>query len=172
MKTISDYIGQTIKLTQPSFFKHYYELRAGEELIATLTQPKFFSTASETAGSFGEWEFYQPGFWRSDIEIREKGKELPIAKFVSEKWKSRGKLELPKGESFDIVSKKLSWTVDVYNSSQVKILSFRKKFSFKTDLEINIERRSELLDKYPWTILLVVYIQLLNERRGAAAAGA
>lgn len=170
MKTISEYFGQTIRLTQPSIFKHYYELRAGDELIASLVQPKFFSTNTETSGSLGEWEFYQPGFWRSDIEIREKGKEISIAKFVSEKWRSRGKVELPKGESFEIVSKKLGWLIEIYNSSQIKIVSIKKRFSFKTMLEITIEKKSELLDKYPWVVLLVVFIQLLNERRGAVAA--
>lgn len=170
MKTISDYIGRTIKLTQPSFFKHHYELKVDEELIATMIQPKFFSTNAETSGSFGEWEFYQPRFWRSDIEIREKGKELPIAKFVSEKWRSRGKVELPKGESLEVIFKKLGWVTEIYTSSQFKLVSFKKRFGFKTNNEITIERKSELLDRYPWLILLTIYIQLLNERRGAAAA--
>ena len=41
----------------------------------------------------------------------------------------------------------------------------RINLSIKTKIETQIEKRSEVLDKYPWIILLVVYAELNRKRR-------
>lgn len=168
MKTISDYIGRQIKLIQPSFFKNYYELRCGDELLAEMNQPKFLSTNALTSGMFGQWEFYRPSFWRLDVAVREKYKELPIAKFVREGLKQKGIIELPKGERLNLIFRKFVFSFEIQNEMGFILVRFKKKFSFKTNIEIEIEKTSELINKYPWVILLACYIVIQIDRRSKA----
>ena len=168
MKTISDYLGKQLKLSQPSFFKNYYELRSGGELVATLNQPKFLSSNTVTSGMFGECEFYRPSFWRFDVAVREKYKELPIAKFVREGFKQKGVIELPKGERLNLIFRKIVFSFEIQNEMGLTLVRFKKKFSFKTNIEIEIEKTSELINKYPWVILLACYIVIQIERRSKA----
>ncbi|MBI1937018.1 MAG: hypothetical protein HYS25_02740 [Ignavibacteriales bacterium] len=165
MKTISDYIGKQLKLIQPSLFKNYYELKSGDELLAALSQPKFLSTNAVTSGSFGEWEFYKPSFWRLDAAVREKYKELPIAKFVREGFKQRGIIELPRGERLNLIFKKFGFSFEIQNEMGFALVRFKKNFSFKTNIDIQLEKTSELLNKYPWVMLLACYIVIQIERR-------
>lgn len=168
MKTISDYIGRQIKLIQPSFFKNYYELRCGDELLAEMNQPKFLSTNAVTSGAFGEWEFYRPSFWRLDAAVREKYKELPIAKFVREGFRQRGIIELPKGERLNLILRRFGSSFEIQNEMGLSLVRFKKKFSFKTNIEIQLEKTSELINKYPWVLLLACYIVIQIERRSKA----
>jgi len=47
MKKLSDYIGSELKIYQKSILKRDFELKSGDELIARLYYPKFFSDLAE-----------------------------------------------------------------------------------------------------------------------------
>ena len=99
MKTFSDYFGKTLLFIQPSIWKRIFELRDGNEIIGTLTYPKFFSVRADGNIFDTKWEFYEPNWWKHLVEIREPGKSVPIASFKPALIKNKEKLDLPHGES-------------------------------------------------------------------------
>ena len=170
MKTISDYFSKTLQLIQPSIWKRSFELRDGNEVIGTLTYPKFFSVKAE-ANIFGtKWEFYEPHWWKNLIEIREAGKELPIASYKSPVFKKKGKLELPHGESVFLSSYIFRSTLEILDKYDTRLVVLKSKINFKTNIEIKVEKISEVLDKHPWILLLIVYVEM-NARRSRSAGG-
>ena len=165
MKTISDYYGKTLHFVQPSIWKRAFELKDGEQVIGTLTYPKFFSTRVEVKIFDKKWEFYQPKWWNQLIEIREAGKELPIAKYKSPAFKKKGKLELPHGESVFLYSNLFRTTYEIQDRYESRLVLFKNKMSMKANTEIQIEKRSEIMDKYPWILMFIVYVELNKKRQ-------
>jgi hypothetical protein len=168
MKTLSDFFGKTLMFIQPSIWKRAFELRDGNEIIGTLTYPKFFSVKADANIFATKWEFYEPKWWKNLIEIREAGRELPIASLKPSTFKKKEKLELPHGESVFVCSSFFRTTFEIQDRYEKRIVVFNNKIRMKLKIEIQIEKRSEILDKYPWILLFVVYIELNKKRQRSA----
>ena len=168
MKTLSDYFGKTLMLIQPSIWKRSFELRDGSEVIGSLTYSKFFSVKADVKIFDTKFEFYEPKWWKNIIEIREAGNELPIANYKPPSFKRTGKLELPQGESISLSSTFFRTTLEISDKYNARLILFKSKFAFKSKVEVLIEKRSEVLDKYPWVVWLIYYV-LLNQRRRSSS---
>jgi hypothetical protein len=168
MKTFSDYFSKTLLIVQPSIWKRTYELKDGDKLIGTLTYPKFFSVAGHAIIFDTKWEFYEPKWWKQLVEIREIGKELPIASYKPPAFKKKGKLELPHGESVFLSSNTFGSTLEILDKYDTRLVLFKSKKIFKTNIEIHFEKSSEVLDKYPWIVWLIFYVET-NQRRHSSA---
>lgn len=165
MKTFSDYFGKTLRFIQPSIWKRSFELRDGNDIIGSLDYPKFFSVRAEVKIFGSKWEFYEPKWWKNLIEIREAGKELPIADYKPPTFKQKGKLELPHGESVFLCNNFFRTTYEIQDRYEKRIVLYKNKMSMKTNTEIQIEKRSEIMDKYPWILLFIVYVELNKKRQ-------
>jgi len=169
MKNISGLIGETLTIYQPSIWKNFYELKHGDNILGTINQPKIFSRRILFKFDNHEWEIYFPKFWKSEIAIRESGFQLPYATYKRDNFKMNGTLFLPRGERLKFVFKMFKGGYRIENNSGISLVSFKDKFALKSTTEIKIEQPSELLDKYPWAIVLIWYIAY--KRKQAAAHG-
>lgn len=165
MKTLSDYFGKTLMLIQPSIWKRVFELRDGNEIIGTLTYPKFFSVQADANIFDTKWEFYEPKWWKNLVEVREPGKSVPIASFKPALIKNKEKLELPHGESLNLHSNLFSTTLEILDKYDARLISMKRKMNIKTTYEIQIEKRSEALERNPWALLLIIYVEINKSRR-------
>lgn len=165
MKTFSDYFGKTLHFVQPSIWKRTFELRDGDQVIGTLTYPKFFSVRAEANIFNTKWEFYEPKWWKNLIEIREAGKQLPIASFKPSVFKRREKLELPRGECLWLCGNLFRTTLEILDKYESRLVLLNKKMTMKTKYEIQFEKRSEILDNHAWVLLLIFYVEINKNRR-------
>lgn len=168
MKTLSEYFGKTLHFIQPSIWKRSFELKYGSEEIGTLTYPKFFSVKARAKIFGAQWEFYEPKWWKNLIEIREAGKELPIASYKPALLKSKEKIALPYGESLILQANLFSTSLEILDNYNSRLVSLKKKMNIKTTYEILIEKRSEVLDRNPWVLLLIIYAEINKNRRRSA----
>jgi hypothetical protein len=93
---------------------------------------------------------------------------MPIADFTTDRFKSKGTLSLPRGEKLKIVPHIFKGYCEINNEHEeclAKIIP--KKISFTDKAEVIIEKKDELLDKYPW-IIIMAYIIITEQRRRAA----
>ncbi len=167
MKPFSDYMGEKLLFIQPSFFKGLHELRINDELLATIQSKGFFGMRWEVSIQNKNWEIYNPSFWRTALDIREIGYELPIANFVSGRFRSKGVVSLPKGEILKIEPHHFKGFTEIKNVKEECIVRIKSKISLKEKDEAIIEKRSELIDRYPWVILLA-YIIIIYQRHRAS----
>lgn len=171
MNPLTNYIGQTLTFNQPKITKREFELTSPNEILAKLIFPKIFSNSAVVEGFEGKWEIKQPSIWRSEFGVYKYGYQNPFAKYVSNFWKTKGTIELPKGARLHCKSGKLKRPFEVYSTSDDLLMVYVNKFSLKGRTTVMIEQRSELIDKYPWIIMLGWYIVLQNRRGRARAAG-
>jgi len=167
--SLSQLSGKILKITQPSIWKNNYELKYDEELIGKITLRNIFSFGLFITVGEDEWEIYKPNFWKAEIAVRVKGRENPIAAYNKKFFSREGTVYLPKGQRLKIKSGIAKRKYGVFALSGVCLASIKDEVSFKAKSLVYIESSSELLDKYPWVIILAWY--LTRKRKQAAAAG-
>lgn len=97
MRHISEVNGQELAWTQRSYCHGEYELRAGDDAVATLRWRGGSLAVGET--SDGRWSFERPGYRRSWVSVRTAGTGTEIAVFSSH-WTGVGTLEMAGGRHF------------------------------------------------------------------------
>ena len=168
MRKISDYIGNELLIFQKSIWKREFELRVGDEVIAQLYYPKFFTDSAEFSIQNEIYEFYKPRFFSRDVDIRKKGYQNPIAQFKNNFWGSKGVLELPRGVRLNMKFGLFRKLAEIYLGESNLLISILSRFSLKEKREVIIEKRSEAVDEYPWIIMLAFYLSQLRKRNSAA----
>lgn len=168
MKKFSDYIGSELKIFQKSIWRRDFELKSGNEVIAILFYPKFFSNTAELSIRDENYEFYKPGFFSRDVDIRKKGYQNPISQFKNNFWGSKGVLELPRGVRLNMKFGLVKKPAEIYLGENNLLFSILSRFSLKEKGEVIIEKRSEVIDEHPWIIMLAFYLSLLRKRNSAA----
>lgn len=166
MKPLSDYMGEKLVFGQPNAFKRLHELKVNEEVIATMQQKGFFGMTWVVSIQNKTWEIYRASFWKSAIDIREAGYEMPIASFVRTRFRSKGTVSFPKGEILKIEPHLFKGFCEIINIQEECIARIKPKTALKDKAEVMIEKKTELLDRYPW-VLILAYIIILEQKRQA-----
>ena len=165
MKAFSEYIGKEIKFVQPSFLKRVHELRAEEEVIGTMQQKGFFGMTWYVTMLGKNFEIYRPSFWRSEVSIREAGYEMPFATFKRDGLRSRGTVALPMGTNFKIVPHLFKKFCEITNEQDEVFVRIKMKIAIGDKAEVTIEKKSEVIDKYPWIVMLAYIVAIEQSRR-------
>ena len=168
MYPLTHYLGEPLIFYQPSLKKREYELRISDEVLATLAFPKLLSNKAVVEIYEQKFEIKQPSIWRTEYGVYKFGYQMPFAKFVANFWKTRGTIELPKGAKLNCKSGKLKKPFEIYSSQDELLIAYENMLSFKGKTEVVIHQKFELLEKYPWIIVLGFYVILLYKRARAA----
>jgi hypothetical protein len=169
IRNLSQLSGQTIIITQPSIWKNNFELNYEDELLGKIRAKSAFRSDLIINLFENEWEIYSPKFWKSEIAVREKGRENAFATYDKKLFSREGIVFLPKGQRLKIKFGLVRGKYGVYTSSGRCLVTIKDLISLKANTQILIETASEFLDKYPWVIILAWY--LTRKRKQAAAAG-
>ncbi len=166
---LSDYIGKKLEYRQISFFKRHYELKYDEIILVTTQITGFFGQSVIVSIAGKGWEIYKPSFWKSEIAVRPKGYEMPIASFTKKSFGKTGTIELSKGNSLKILFPTFKPKIEIQTAEGIILISIKFKFAFIEKAEILIENKSEILDENPWIIPLVIFVAIENRHRTIAA---
>lgn len=99
MRLIQEAADQELVWRQPSALRQDYELRAGEELLATLRWEKAWGTLATARTAETAWTFKRSGFWQQRVGVRPLGSEREVATFAPD-WKGDGTLTAESGRTF------------------------------------------------------------------------
>lgn len=167
---LSQLTGKLLMLTQPSIWKKNFTLICEDEVLGNVTIRGLFGSNIQVNILGGEWEIYYPKFWKSEINIREKGRENPFANYSQKFFSREGTIFLPKGQRLKIKLGVFKNNYGIYTNSGICLVNIKDKFGLKTKTTISIENSSEFLDKYPWVIILAWHL-IMKRKQAAAAAG-
>lgn len=168
MKSINDLFGEQLFFTKPKLLKNYYELKHGEDTIGSMEVKGIFNNKAYVKIFDKEYIFIQASFWRSLLEIKEKGKEVSFASFNSKLFKDYGFINLPMGESLKVTFSFFNSNFDLRNSFGEILIQYSNKFPFKSRTDISIEKKSQVLEKYPWVIFIPFFVRLQRSKNSRA----
>ena len=96
MRPIAQLGGEEPLWIQPAVRKREHELRAGDDLVATLRFQRGSLADAEAEGH--HWTFKRQGFWRPRVTVRIPGSEVDVAVFQPH-WTGGGVLEFADGRA-------------------------------------------------------------------------
>jgi hypothetical protein len=83
---------QSLRCVQPNILKMNYELRAGDEVMATLRFRSLMGTLATGESADGCWTFKRVGFLQASATVRSCGSDSDIAAFKHNTWSGGGTL--------------------------------------------------------------------------------
>jgi hypothetical protein len=75
---------------QPSAWREAYELRAGDDLVATLRFRSAFGSFATAETAEDCWTFKRVGFWKTHVTVRRCGADEDLAVFHNNTWNGGG----------------------------------------------------------------------------------
>lgn len=168
MKNITDYIGQELEIVNKNIFKSFFDLTAGGIPILSIRNTDFWGNHHEISGYDKVWEISKPSLWRSTLEVKEKNSATVVATFESTTFGNKGTIILPRGEKLLIVTHIWKSSYELQNELGTTLVLFKNKKWYSSTINVTIENKAEVLDKYPFIIMLVFFTAL--QRHNAAAA--
>ena len=84
MRSISETAGQELLWIQPAAFQREHELRAGDDVVATLKFQR--GSLADAEAPDGYWTFKRQGFWQPRVTVRAAGSDADLATFIL--WQS------------------------------------------------------------------------------------
>jgi len=173
MRPIKEVAGQVLRWTQPSSFKRDFQLRAGEEVVATLRWQKPAGSLALAESAGGAWTFKRSGFLTPTVSVRPQGSETAIAVFKAG-GRGEGTLQFTDGRRYQWLiagfwRPKWSFASDAGGP----LIHFKYDLAFlQQTMEVEIEPGGAPLQDLPLLATLGWYlIVLLSEGGGGAVSG-
>ena len=167
-KELSEFYGKTLLITQTSFAKSYYELKNGDELIATLNIDKIMGRHAEISFYNQAWEVEKKGFWSNSYTIFKKDSKKELATVITELFKNPV-IELPRGGRIILKTRIFKGITEIQTELENPIAYIKGKISWKEKAEVTFEQKHKLLNENPWIIMLVWFFEVLRSRQSHAA---
>lgn len=169
MKNPTEYIGQELEIVNTSFFKSNFDLKVGNTIIYSLRCLSNWGKKYEVIGVNKTWEFVKPSIWSNNLLIKEKGMDTIISDIKGSVFKSNSTINLPRGEKLNVVMNVWKSTFELQNELGTALVSYKNKKWYSSNLIVTIQTKSEVLDKYPFVIMLA-FLMVLQKRQSAAVA--
>jgi hypothetical protein len=167
MKKIVGLIDQELKWEQPSSFKEEYELRTGEELVATLRFRSSFGSLATAESADGCWTFKRVGFWQPKVTVRQCNKDDDIATYKNESFSSSGIVTLADGRTFSAESNFWQTKFEFSNEAGETLIQFKAEGMLHLSSNIAIGPGAVNLPELPWMVMFGWYIMVMMRRDAA-----
>ena len=172
MKRMAELIGRELEWTQPSALKMQYELRAGNEVAATLRFRSSFGSFATAESADGCWTFKRVGFLQTKVTIRACSGDNEIAVFKNNTWKGGGTLELPDGKRILATTNFWQTNLEFRNESGQTILQFKSggliHLSARVDINPTVYNKGEPV----WIVMLGWYLIIMMHMDSAGVTAA
>ena len=102
MRRISALVDHETTWQQLPGFKSEYELRFGDDLVATMKFPKMLGSSAVFQCEEGSWAIERVGFLGSKTVVRAGTSNVEIATYTGRAWKGGGIVELSEGRKLEL----------------------------------------------------------------------
>ena len=173
MKSVRDLVGCELKWVQPRALKREFELRDGEEVVATLGFRSLLGTFATAGTADGSWTFKRSGFWRTHVTVRPSGSDSEIAIFRNSTWSGGGTLDLPDGRHFPANTNFWGSTYEFKDAGGVPLVRYRRITGvLHGSCLVEVTPAAVPLGELPWLVPLGWYLAVMMQQDSAGAAAA
>lgn len=173
MKRLVELVDQPLAWSQPGALKMEYELRAGDQVAATLRFRSVFGSFATGESADGCWTFKRVGFWQPRATIRERDGEAELAIFKNHTWKGGGTLELPDGRRMLATTNVWQTKVEFQDEpTGAPLIRFKSRGVIHLGADVEIEPGAFKVPEMRWIVLFGWYLVILIHMDSGAAAAA
>ena len=168
MKGIANLGTRELEWTQPRALKMQYELRAGNEVVATLRFRSSFGSFATAESADGCWTFKRVGFFQTKVTIRACTEDKEIAVFMNNTWSGGGTLELHDGRKLLATTNLWQSKLEFKTESEQAILHFRSGGLIHLSATVDIDPEALKMGE-PWLVMLGWYLIVMMHTDSAMA---
>lgn len=171
MKPLTEVAGQELLWVQPSARKREHELRAGDEVVATLRFQR--GSLANAAAEGAEWTFKREGFWHPRVTARIPGSDADVAVFRPH-WSGGGQLDFANGQTLRFASANFWQSEWVWLQDRDQpVIRFKGRHGLiKANGAVAISPEAERRPEIALLVLLGWYLILLYAEDAVAASTA
>jgi hypothetical protein len=172
VRKLADVAAEELLWVQPSVRKQAYELRAGTDVVATLTWQR--GSLADAEADDHHWTFKRAGFWQPRVTVRVAGSDTDVAIFRPA-WMGGGTLELAGGKvlrfsAANFWHSQWNWQEPRTESALVHFKS--QQGLLKTGGRVEITPTARTIPELPLLVLLGWYLLILFAQDASAASTA
>jgi hypothetical protein len=179
MERLSEFQDSVVEWIQPRTGQRFYELRAGEAVLGSLSFRSSFGTLAIAEMDGGRWSFKRVGFLNPRVTVRVVDRDEDVAIYYPKFW-GDGVIRFDDGRSFAWKPVNFWATQWAFVDSDGRsVLSFQhgrehEKLSdiFKTQATVEIRPVEASRDLLPVLVPLGLYLIILHQQDAAAAVAA
>jgi hypothetical protein len=164
MKALVDY---TLIWSQPKGMRSEYELRFGNDLVATLKFPKMLSSNAVAEGGDGSWEVERVGVFDTAIRIRRAGHEEFVATYTPRIFKSADVVQLEGGKTLELRHNFWRANYELRAETGEVLMELQSRGFFKYFVDVKTYRKALQYEEWPSLVILVFYVMLMARRDAA-----
>jgi hypothetical protein len=173
MPKLEESIGTELRWVQPHALQREFELRAGEDTVATLMFRSTFGSLAAAQAGERRWTFKRVGFWRSHVTVRVEGQDTDLAVYHNNTWTAGGTLVFADGRAYRANSNFWQTTFQFSNASDQALVRFTKVGGmFHLSCDVQVEPAGATLTELPWLVALGCYLVVKMRDDAAGGAGA
>ena len=140
----------------------HYELRAGDDALATLKfRSRFGSLATGQSGD-GCWTFKRVGFVSTRVTVRACGSDRNLALFRNNCWAGGGTLELLDRRRFHANSNAWQTRFEIRDEHEETLVSFKRVRGLRLTSDVVVHVAGETLPELPWVVILGWYLTVMQ----------
>lgn len=170
MKKLADVAGTDLTWVQTSIRKQAFELRAGDEVVATLAWQR--GSLADALADDRHWTFKRAGFWQPRVTARMAGSDTDVAIFRPT-WMGGGTLELAGGKVLRFSAANFWHSQWVWQEpgTKTELVHFKSQPGLlKTGGQVEITPEGKPLAELSLLVLLGWYLLILFAQDSAAAS--
>ena len=172
MRRISALVDHEIAWQQLPGLRSQFELRWGDDLVATIKLPKMLSSSAVFQCEEGSWTIERVGFLASKTVVRGGTSGAEIATFTARAWKGGGTVELSEGRKLELRMNIWKGTFEWVTVDGEPIVHMKGRGFLKYCVDVRLERSALKWPELPWLVALMFYQMIMMRRDSAAHAGA
>jgi len=170
LRPLVDVACQELLWVQPSARKKTHELRAGDEVVATLAFQR--GSLADAVAADSHWTFKRQGFWHPRVTVREAGAETDLAVF-RQSWVGGGTLEFPDGKHLRLSSANFWQSEWIWQETDAALIRFKgRRGIIKANGAVEIAPDAAHHPDLALLVLLGWYLILLYAEDSAASTAA
>jgi hypothetical protein len=169
VRPIAETGGQELLWIQPAALKREHELRAGDDVVATLRFQR--GSLADAGAAGGHWTFKRQGFWHPRVTVRTAESDDDLAVFHP-RWVGGGTLEFP-GRALQLSSANFWQSEWVWQDGDKAFIRFKGRHGLvKARGAVEIHPEDASRPDLAMLVLLGWYLILLHAEDSAAATSA
>ena len=170
MRKIAGLLDRELKWEQPSGFKEEYELRSGEELVATLRFRSSYGSLATGESGDGCWTFKRVGFWQPRVTVRRCNEDDNSATYKNETFGNCGMLTLSDGQTLSAESNFWQTKFEFSDESGETLIQFKADGLLHHSSYVTVGPGAANMPDMPWMVMLGWYIVVMMRRDATITA--
>ena len=169
MRHLADVIHAHLRWEQPRVFDRAWDLRHGDETVATLAFRSAFGSFATATSADGSWTFKRVGFWQARATVRAEGGADDLAVFEHNTWSGGGTLTLAGGRTIRVTTNLWQSKIEFQLAEDHVLFRYLTEGFVRQESQLEVMPSLAGMREMPWLVLFGWYLVVMMHQDSSSA---